>query len=65
MRRLLLEISKDEYRNNIQRSKAEIEDFIISKMPKEILYGYGYYGGKLKEIDNKFYIEAICGDTAD
>lgn len=63
MQKKRYEITKEDYMKNIKKTSGEINTFILNNLPKEIVCGYGYYGGRLLEIDGKFYIEATCGDS--
>lgn len=52
------EITKEEY------EKAKKEG-IPSILPEEIICGYGYYGGNLKEEDGKYSVQFWMGDSCD
>lgn len=63
MQKRLFQITKEDYIANVRKTSGEIGTYIINNLPREIICGYGYYGGRLLEIDGKFYIEATCGDS--
>ena len=60
MKKKLFKITYDEYFHYLNKSKTEIKLFIRNKLPYDIVYGYGYFGGRLVEIERKFYIEIVC-----
>ena len=59
------EITKEEYMNNKDKSASEIIDFVKSKIPPAIIWGYGCYDCRIKEDNGKYYMTYMQGDSCD
>ena len=65
--KLGFEISKEEYDRLSQFTNAELDTFLESILPDDILWGYGFYGCKLvhdEEYDLYFFEKSI-GSSCD
>ena len=59
------EISKEEYDRLKELSAGELNAIVKSNLSDTIRWGYGYYGSKVVEDDDTYYLENKIGSSCD
>lgn len=59
------EITKEQYKELSKLSEGQLYGFVKKDIPDHWRYGYGWYGCRLVEKDDKFYIYHTIGDSCD
>jgi hypothetical protein len=59
------EISQELYIRYQAMNRSEFLKAIDKQIPLEWRFGYGYYGARLEQMDDKYYVVYTVGDSCD